>query len=180
MLKKIFKFSALIACGLALVGFILMMATPSVVYLDNVNNYYSGVAAIFGKGPAHFEAGLGGLGTLVNDGTFEGKLAVTALLAWIFVLVAMLVVCASFVISMLKVKVGEKVAAVMDLVVIGLLLVGGVLMFFTVPAFFAANEWNGASDWGLGAGWIIGAILVIAGGVFAALPVVSAFMGKKK
>ena len=53
-------------------------------------------------------------------------------------------------------------------------------MFFTVPAFFAANEFNGQADWGLGAGWIIGAILILAGGVFAALPVVSAFMGKKK
>lgn len=175
MLKKIFKFSALIALGLALVGFILMMATPAVAYLDDVKNYYSGTCAIFGKGTA--QVAIGGYNI---SGDFDGTLAWNALLAWIFVLLAMLILCASFVLSILKVKIGEKIAGILDLVVIGLLLVGGVFMFFTVPAFFGANDWNGANDWGLGAGWIIGAILILVGGVFAALPVVANFMGKNK
>ncbi|MBR0294985.1 MAG: hypothetical protein IJQ67_03675 [Bacilli bacterium] len=173
-MKKLLKFAALISLGLGLIGFILMMVTPSVAYFEDANSWYSGTAAIFGKGSAHVT-----ISGYSITGDWEGTLAWTALLAWIFILVAMLIVLCSFVLSLMKKKLGEKLAAILDLVVIGLFLVAAMLMFFTAPAFAGANDLN-ASKLGLGAGWIIGGILVLAAGVFAALPVVSAFIEKRK
>lgn len=175
-MKKFLQFSGLIALGLALVAFILLMACPSVVYLDNVNNWYSGLAAIFAGGKV--QGTLGGA-TITTD--FDGKLAATALIAWILIVVAMLILIAGVVLPLLKIKALEKFAGLLNLVAVCSLVIAGVLVFFTVPVFASANDWGNAVDgWGLGAGWIIAGILAILGGVVAILPAASTFLGKKK
>ncbi len=173
-MKKLLKFAPLCALLLAIVAFILMMASHSLVYKDgNVSGWYDGVSAIFGKGKT--QAALGGL-SAVSD--FEGKLAWNALLAWIFVLVALLALLISSVMVFVKIKALEKFGGLIALVAGGLLLVAGIFLFFTLPAFASANEYN-MNDWGLGAGWVIGAILAIVGGVVSALPAVLAIVEKK-
>ncbi len=173
-MKKLLKFAPLCALLLAIVAFILMMATHSLVYNgDNINSWYDGASAIFGKGKSQ----IGGSGlSLVGD--FEGKLAWNALLAWIFILVALLALLISSVMVFVKIKALEKFGGLIALISGGLLLVAGIFLFFTLPAFASANEAN-MDKWGLGAGWVIGAILAIVGGVVSALPAVLAIVEKK-
>ena len=173
-MKKVLKFAPLCALLLAIVAFILMMATHSLVYNgDNINSWYDGASAIFGKGKS--QIGGGGL-SLVGD--FEGKLAWNALLAWIFILIALLALLISSVMVFVKIKALEKFGGLIALIAGGLLLVAGIFLFFTLPAFASANEAN-MDKWGLGAGWVIGAILAIVGGAVSALPAVLAIVEKK-
>ena len=174
-MKKALKFAGLFAFVLALVGFILLMASHSIahdyeVLGSKVHDWYSGTAAIFGKGNAVL------LGT---SGEFEGSLAWSALLSWIFSLVAMLILCMGVVLPLLKVKALEKIAGLLNLIAVGLLVVGGVFAFLTKGAFAAANEYD-LADWTLGAGWVIAGILFILAGLVAIAPAAVDFLGKKK
>ena len=183
-MKKFLQFAGIISLALAAVGFILMMATHALTYhtagsLGEANAWSSGVAVIFGKGPAQSSGNILGFGGTLN-GDFDGKLAVTALLAWIFALAAMIILLLGVVLPLLKIKALEKFAGLLNLIAVGLLVVGGVLLFFTLPAFAGANEWNSQDHWALGAGWVIGAILFILAGVVAILPTAADFLGKKK
>ena len=174
-MKKVLKFAPLCALVLAIVAFILMMATNSVVYNgNNINSWYDGVSAIFGKGKS--QLGGGGL-SLVGD--FEGKLAWNALLAWIFILVALLALLVSSVTVFVKIKALEKFGGLIALISAGLLLVAGIFLFFTVPAFAGANEWNNSDGWALGGGWVVAAILAIVAGAVSAFPAVLALVEKK-
>ena len=162
-MKKFLKFSGIIAVGLAVVAMILMMTTPVLVYTNNSKTYaIEGTAAIFG-------------------GDF--KLAWTALLGWIFILVALVVLIAGIVLPMLKIKV--PVAGILNLVAVALLIVAGIFMFLVKGALVDANQgaWgiSGAAlnEHGMGAGWVIAAILAIAGGVVAVLPAALDFNKKK-
>ena len=174
-MKNLLKFAPLCALVLAIVTFILMMASHSLVYVDgNANMWYDGLAAIFGKGQSQ----LGGAGiSLIAD--FDGTLAWNALLAWIFVLVALIALLVSSVTVFVKIKALEKFGGLIALVSGGLLLVAGIFLFFTLPAFAGANDWNSMDKWGLGAGWVIAAILAIIGGAVSALPAVLAIVEKK-
>ena len=88
-MKKFLEFAGFCAFGLALVGFILMMATPAVVTKD-ADALLSGTGAIFG-------------------GEYADPV-VLALLAWIFGLLGILVLCAVLVLPLLKIKVLDKFA----------------------------------------------------------------------
>ena len=180
-MKKFLQFAGLISCCLALVAFILLMVTHSVVYLDDAaKNWYSGISAVFGGGQAQIS--VSGFGLTVSTGAVDvdAKLAWCALLAWIFGLVAMLVLLFGALIPVLKIKALEKFAGLLNLIAVGLLVVAGIFVFFTVPAFAGANEWKNSDGWGLGAGYVIAAILFLAAGAVAALSPVMELLGKKK
>lgn len=175
IMKKLFKFAPLCALLLAAVAFILMMATKSLVYSNgNLSGWYDGPAAIFGKGQS--QAAWGGISAA---GEFEGKLAWNALLAWIFVLVALLALLIGSIMVFVKIKALEKFGGLIALVAGGLLLVAGIFLFFTLPAFAGANEWNNTDYFALGGGWIVAAILNILAGVVSAFPAVAALVEKK-
>lgn len=183
-MKKFLQFAGLISLCLAAVGFILMMTTHSLTYhtagaLGEANAWYSGVAVIFGKGPASSSGSILGWGGTLN-GEFEGTLAWTALLAWIFAIAALVILFLGVLMPLLKVKAFTKFAGLLNLIAVGLLVVGGIFVFVTLPAFAAANKWNNTDNWALGAGWIIGGILYIVAGCFAILPMCADFMAKGK
>ena len=167
-MKKFLKFSGICAFLLALVAFILMMATPAVMYKgDDV--IAKGIVAIFGSKDK------------VAMFTVETKPAWSALLAWIFVLVDLLVLCLGVVLPLLKVKKIEKFAGLMNLCAVVLLVLAGVFMFITTPVFYNVNGVDSVpSNVALGAGWVIAGILAILAGVVAILPAVADFAGKKK
>ena len=172
-MKTFLKFSGAIAFVLALVAFILMMATPAIMYKgDDV--IAKGIVAIFGKKEA---VSIGGIGL----GTVETKLAWSALLAWIFILLALIILCLGVVLPLLKDKALEKFAGIMNLCAVVLLVLAGIFMFITTPVFWAANGGDSVpNNVALGAGWVIGGILALVAGIVAILPAVADFLGKKK
>ena len=175
-MKKFLQFAGLISLGLALVGFILMMATHALEYSNgSVKGWYSGTAVIFANGRC-----LAGLGGLSMEADFSGKLAVTALLGWIFALVAMIIILLGVILPLLKINALEKFAGLLNLIAVCLLVIAGVFVFITVPVFAAANEWNSSKDWLLGVGWVFAGIFYIAAGVIAIMPAAANFMAKSK
>lgn len=176
-MKKYLKYSGIVALVFALVAFILLMAAHSVVYADNTANWYSGISAVFGGGTAQIS-----IAGWSNSGSVDAKLAWPALIGWISILVAMIILLAGIILPLLKVKVLDKFAGVLNLVAVAALVTAGILIFFTEPAFGAANEWSEESikAWTLGGGYIAAGILAILGGCFAILPAAVDFIGKKK
>ena len=171
-MKKFLQFAGLIGAVLAIIAFILMMATNAIVSTGAINGYYGGTAVIFGKGPVS-AAGL--------SGDFDGKLAWVALISWIFVLISILMLLCLFVLGLLKVKAVAKFERLLTFIAGGLLIAGGILLFFSIPAFFAANDLGDPNDAkvALGAGWVIAAIIQIVAGGIAILPPVLSLVGKK-
>ncbi len=174
-MKKVLKFAGLISAVLALIGFILIMATPVAAYHDsNANAYFGGLNAIFATGKC--QASGGGISIAVD---FDGKLAWSALLAWIFVLVALLILVAGIVLPLLKVKALDKFAGVLNLVAVCLLVVAGIFVFISKATFWAANKYDGG-DYSLGIGWIFAGIFFLLAGAIAIAPAAVDFLGKKK
>lgn len=171
-MKKFLRFAGLCSAILAVVTFILMMATPAILY-DGKDVVAEGTTAIFGKTTTY------GGGII----SFSSKidLAWTALLAWIFVLLAMLILICGVILPLLKVKALEKFAGLLNVCAVILLVVAGIFMFVTAPAFFTANGFdNVPNKCALGPGWVIGGIIAIVAGVIAILPAVADFLGKGK
>ena len=178
-MKKVLKYSGIISLIAAGVGFVLMMVTPALfsqseVFGTKVELWYSGTAAIFGHGKSQIASGST---TVVTD--FNESLAWNALLAWIFVLVSLIILLLGFILPMLKIRVLEKFAGILNLVTVGLLIAAGIFMFFSVPTFASANNFD-ADGWNLGAGWWVAAFLTLGAGVFAALPTIADLTGKRK
>lgn len=174
-MKKLLKFAPLCALLLAIVAFILVLATHSIEYSNgNLKGWYDGPAALFGKGKS-----LGAWGGLSVVGEFEGKAAWNAVLAFIFFIIALVALLLSSVMVFIKIKALEKFGGIIALVAGGLLLVGGIFLFFTLPAFAAANEWNNTNNFALGGGWVVAAILALIGGIVSACPAVLALVEKK-
>ena len=157
-MKTLIRFSTLIAIGCAIAAFVLLMVSPAAYGVGALTNSVytiSGTEGIFGT---------------ENVGA-----PWAGLLAWIFVLVSMVALIALVVIEFLKVKIDERVIAVVSLLACALMVMGGVFAFLELSALEAAygsNAWAAivaASHPGLGAGWVIGAIVMIAGGAFAGL-----------
>lgn len=172
-MKKFLKFSGIIAAALALVGFILLIACHGIVGKDDpAGNWYSAGAVLFGNGPAKVTA------FWVFTGTFEGQASGAALVAWIFSLVALLALIVGVLLPLLKVKVSDKVAGLVNLCAVVLMITAGILVFFTVPSWMGSNGYN-SDGWGLSAGYVIAAILYIASGAVAICPAVVDFLGKK-
>lgn len=176
-MKKYLKYSGFVAALFALITFILLLATPAVMY-NGKNVVAEGTTAIFGKKEA-IKASFGGF--TVNFGDAVTHLSWSALLAWIFVVVALVILVAGVVLPLLKVKKIEKFAGLLNLVAVGLLVVAGIFVFISCATFFAANGYDSVPDkCALGAGWIIAGILAILGGACAILPAAVDFLGKKK
>jgi hypothetical protein len=170
-MKTFLKFAGAISAVLALVTFILMMATPAVTYTLSVGSNSSvsevaGVKAIFGDGDNYGASWAG-------------------LLSWIFVLVSLLILVAGVVLPLLKVKGIAKFAGLLNLVAVLLLVAAGIFMFCEVPAFQAVagdgsfNIGGVGGSYGLGAGWVIGAIISLGAGAVAILPTIMDFVAKK-
>jgi hypothetical protein len=177
-MKKVLKFAGIISAALALVGFILLMATPVATFTVQVGSSKSvtawdGMNAIFGVGSVRNGD---------NASDFSGNLAWSGLLAWIFALVALLILIAGIVLPLAKVTVLEKFAGILNLVAVGLLVVAGIFAFVSKATFYAANESSllSSNDLQIGAGWVIGGILFILGGAMAIAPAAVDFIGKKK
>ena len=176
-MKKVLKFAGIISAALALVGFVLLMVTPVATAVSGwtgTKYYYGGLNAIFASGNY----------TLVNGSSsltqaFDGKLGWSALLAWIFVLIALIILLLGIILPLLKVKALDKFAGILNLVAVCLLIVAGIFAFISKAVFISANDGKPA-DFAIGAGWVIGGILLIAGGVMAILPAAVDFIGKKK
>ena len=169
-MKKVLQFAGLISLVLGVVAFILMMATPAVIQplVGDTQTVYAGTTAIFGKTESTI------LGDVVT------KPSVLALIGWILLLVAMIIVALGVILPLFKVKALEKFSGILDIVALACFVVGGIFMFLVVPTFYAANEWDVGDKTQIGAGWVIGGIIAIAAGAFAILPAAAAFFGKKK
>ena len=177
-MKVLLKYSGIISAVLAIVAFILLLATPGVNvkasnFVTGAKTYnISGTTSIFGGSKAEFAP------------TWAG------LLAFILILVALLILCCAIVLPLLKIKASNKVAGALNLVAVIALILAGVFAFCVVAAFKAANGDNthSASLFGfsiseakyvIGAGWVIAGILSICAGVFAILPAAADFVSKK-
>ena len=174
-MKKFLQFAGIISLALAAVAFVLMMATPAVLVKITSSStvQFAGTMAIFGGKPDTAQA-------LVILAT-EVKPAVMALLAWIFILIAMIILLLGVVLPLLKVKALEKFAGLLNLIAVALLVVGGVFMFIVLPSFYGAQDIKDVPDAAsIGAGWVIGGIVAMIAGVIALLPMAADFMGKKK
>ncbi len=169
-MKKVLQFAGLISLVLGVVAFILMMATPAVIQplVGDTQTVYAGTTAIFGKTESTI------LGDVVT------KPSVLALIGWILLLVAMIIVALGVILPLFKVKALEKFSGILDIVALACFVVGGIFMFLVVPTFYAANEWDVGDKTQIGAGWVIGGIIAIIAGAFAILPAAAAFFGKKK
>ena len=173
-MKKVLKYSGIISLILAAIAFILMMASPAVVYKSGSTTIeFGGTMAIFG-GPTD----LNQKGILLITG--DAKLSIMALLAWILILVGMIIILLGVILPLLKVTALEKFAGVLNLIAVICLILGGVFMFLVVPTFFSANDRSVPDGTSITFGWVFGGILAIAGGVFAILPAAMDFIGKKK
>lgn len=174
-MKKFLQFAGIISLALAAVAFVLMMATPAVLVKITSSStvQFAGTMAIFGGKPDTAQA-------LVILAT-EVKPAVMALLAWIFILIAMIILLLGVVLPLLKVKALERFAGLLNLIAVALLVVGGVFMFIVLPSFYGAQDIKDVPDAAsIGAGWVIGGIVAMIAGVIALLPMAADFMGKKK
>ena len=172
-MKKFLQFAGLISAVLAIVAFIFMMAGNGLVNKVSESTTYtvSGIRAIFG----------GKQETIL--GTAEYKPAATALIAWILVLVAIIILVAGVVLPLLKVSALEKFAGLLNLIAVCALVVAGILLFFTQPVFNQANKTSLGTlydDYKLSFAFVMSAILAIAGGVIAILPAAMDFIGSKK
>ena len=167
-MKKFLQFSGIISAVLALAAFIFLLAGNGLVYRSGDSAWFvPGTRAIFG----------GDVKTIL--GTVEYKPAATALIAWILVLIAALILIVGAVLPLLKINALEKIAGLLNLIAVGSLIVAGILLFFTKGAFSSANS-NAFDDYKLTFAFVFAAILAIAGGVIAILPAAMDFIGKKK
>ena len=171
-MKKLLQFSGLISLVLAIVAFILMMATNAVVNSSgSLQVVTAGTTAIFGKTESTI------LGDVVT------KPSALALIGWILMLIGMIIVCAGVVLPLLKINALEKFAGILDIVALACFVLAGIFMFLVVPTFYGANGVEAKdipSTASIGAGWVIGGIIAIIAGAFAILPAAAAFLGKKK
>ena len=169
-MKKALKYTGVCSLLLAVVAFILMLATPAIVNeAYGVQSVVKGGVAIFGSSE---DLGFGFSAVT--------KAAPMGLLAWILALAGLVIVLLGVLLPLLKVRALEKFAGVLNLVAVGCFVVAGVFMFIVVPSFYGANGSDVPSTAAIGAGWVIGAIIYMVAGAIAILPAAADFLGKKK
>lgn len=165
-LEKYLKYAGLCSAVLALVAFVLLMATEGCSY-DALGQHvgFPGTTVIFG-----------GTSTV---GATTYVLAWSALVAWILLLAALLILVAGVVLPALKIKKLQKFAGLLNLIAVGSLVASGVFVFLSGVIFEATNSDVIPTNVGLGAGWVISGILLLVSGIVAALPAVADFASKK-
>ncbi len=146
-MKSFYKFSRVIALGLTLLSFILLMATASVTVKGEIwgisfSGELTGIEGIFG--------------------TKNVSAPWAGLMAWIFILVALIVLALVVILPLLKVNALDKYSELLTLVAAILLVVAGIFTFCETAAVGSGTK--------LGVGWIISAVVSILSGVCAALP----------
>ena len=172
-MKKVLKFSGLISLVLVAIAFILMMASPAVVYKSGSTTVdFAGTLAIFG---GEIDAA-----QMLVLGASEAKPSVLALIAWILILVGMIIVLLGVILPLLKVNALEKFAGLLNLIAVVCFVLGGVFMFLVVATMYGANGREIPDGAAIGAGWVIGGILAILAGVVAIMPAAADFMAKGK
>ena len=169
-MKTFLKYSGFLAAVIAVVGFILMMATPAFANGDNV---ITGTQAIFGED----------LGEILGVKSHMDA-AWSATLGWILAMVGVIALLLGVVLPLLKL---EKFAGLVNLIALVALVIAGVFVFISQPCSVTTSGYGNAaitnpySDYSLSATWIIAAILYIAAGALAILPAaMDLFGGKKK
>ena len=157
-MKLVRKYGICCAALLALIAFILLMATPALTQTHgNITLSVKGMTAIFG-----------------GD---NGEPLGTSLTAWILLLIGLL--CALFLAAVPYVKgikLGKKILALLGLCTAVLLLVAGILAFCPVADINAKAGLN--TGYGLGAGWVFGGILLILASLGAGLDPVLTLLDK--
>ena len=163
-MKQLLKYSGILALVLAVVGFVLMLATPSMVHGDLS---VAGTTAIFGNTTQI----IGALSAKTNPSAL-------ALIGWILALVGLLAIIVAVIAPLANLKALMKFTGILNMCAAVCFILAGVFMFIVVPTFGGANNLD-MDGWGIGAGWVIGAIFYIAGGCVAILPAMMGFLGKK-
>ena len=174
-MKKFLKYAPICAALLALVAFVLLLATPGIVNSDS-KTIFSGVEVLFGGKREIYV-----LGFKIYEGSFKGTWS--GLLAFIFVILAFLELAAEAILPLLKGKKTCKYVKYSNLCAALLLVVGGVFAFVSNSTFIAVNEFENLAksyEFTLGAGWIIAGILMILAGLVAVLPTLLGLLSKKK
>lgn len=146
-MKTFSKFASLIAALLALIALILLVSTNAMV---NGNLTYSGQLACFG--------GKSLLGDISP--------AWSGLLAFIFILIAILTLAVSAVAVFANIKPLKKYSSLINLFAACLLILAGIFAFLVVVAKDATDFYS------IGAGWVIAGILSILAGFVATCPIV--------
>lgn len=161
-MKTFLKFSGIISFVLAVVAFILFLATPGLAYKNgNLSYSIQGTVAIFG----------GTVNYVKYAATWAG------LLVFILTIVALIILCAGIVLPLLKVKALDKFAGILNLVAVVCLVLAGIFAFCIVAAFKGAN--SVVLDYGIGAGWVIAGIISIVAGCIACAPAIVDLTSKK-
>ena len=167
-MKKALKYAGICSLLLAVVAFVLMMATPAINYVVlGTSTSVSGTLAIFGEKKLV-------LGTEVVTNPSP-----LALIGWILLVVALVIILLGVLLPLLKVKAFTKFAGLLNLIAVICLVVAGIFVFIVVPTYFAANEMEVPSSAAIGAGWVIAGILSIVSGAVAICPAVADFISKK-
>lgn len=172
-MKTFLKYSGIIAVVVAIVGFILMMATPAFAYFPQNGDplYLTSSEALFGAD------------TYVIVRTGHTNAVWSALLGWILAIAGMVALIVGIILPLLK---KEKFAGLLNFIAFAVLVIGGVFVLISQPCTWTPAIENAEAqaintDYGLNATWIIAAILYIAAGVLAILPAaMNLFGGKKK
>ncbi len=187
-MKKFLQFSGLIAAVVAIVGFVLMMTCPALnnpVYAGEKllgTIVIPGTSGIFGgdwpsTGNALVDALLKYYGATI-------KITPSALIAFILMSVAVVILILGALLPIFKIKTLNKFAGLLNLIAVLALVAAGILLFFEVPCFLGAQASEGSEvntdGWHLGAGWIIAGICAIAAGVLAIAPAFANFIAKGK
>ena len=168
-MKKVLQFSGLIAAVIAVVAFVLLLATPGIVYANGGISYsIDGNAVLFGSTT-----------NIIGSLNATTKGAVIALIGWILIIIAFLGLVFGFILPMVK-KDLSKAAGMLNLCAAICLIVAGIMLFFTLPSYASANGWSKTDYYGLGAGWVVAGILAIVAGACALCPTIANFVGKKK
>lgn len=165
-MKTFLKFSGIFALIVAVVAFILVMATPaiSILIIGNTYNNIAGTSVLFGE---------------TAFGMQVWNPSPLSLIAWILLIVALLLLVFGALLPFLKVKSLNKFAGLLNIIAVVALVVAGIFIFITVPAFYGAQGLNVSASAALGAGWVIAGILSIAAGVLAIAPAFADFISKK-
>ena len=171
-MKKFLKYTGICSFVLALIAFILMLGTDSLVYnykegAFSVSTSISGTLGVFGG-----TYSLMGLSTTCNA-------TWSAIIAFILIVVAMIILLAGFILPLLKIHTLDKVAGILNFVAVIALLVAAIFLFIELPCFASANGGGDYSGWSLGAGWIVAGILCLLAGLLSVLPAIFDFLGKK-
>lgn len=177
-MKKFLQFSGLIAAIVAIAALILMLSCPSLTYTLGKKTYeISGIYGIFGGKVTD-------TGWTWLDSTTAFKATASAVIAFILLLAAILILLLGAILPLFKVTALNKFSGLLNLIAVIALVVAGVLIFIEIPCFGAAQSTSdytfSTKGYSLGTGWIVSAICAIASGVLAIAPAFANFAAKGK